>query len=339
MDLQRIFRLTRPIRGLPTFARYLLATLIVAVFLGLRSMSEPYLRGYPFLMFFPALILISVTLDRGTGIYAAVLSAVLAWYFFLPPVRSFAISNAAEVVVLVLYVGVGVFLAIVIEALRITADSLQKANAQLERADGFNRLLLLDVNHRVKNHLLSVTSLLRLSTKGISDARAKAAIEEAASRIDVLGKVYNRLHLGDRTTVVRSRDFIIPLVDELRAGVIGVRPIALRSYADEVEITSSQAVPIGLIINELIENALKHAFPDDRAGEIWVRFEREGERYCITVEDNGVGLPPDAAPGSGTKLVRSLAQQLGGELRQRNDGGASTAIAFPVELPTARRQG
>jgi two-component sensor histidine kinase len=333
MDLETLFRWTRPVRGLPVSARYILAALIVLVSFALSVSVAELIGNYPFLLFFPAVIFISLVLDRGTGAFSVLLSTGLTWFFLLPPHNSFAIHGAAHFASLVIYVLVGLFLAGVIEALRVTANSVHESKLELERAAELNRLLLIDLNHRMKNHLLSATSLLRLSMRGVSDDAARGAMEQAAGRIDILGKVYDRLHLGDDATIVSSRDFITALVDDLRAGVIGVRPVVLRCQAEDVELSSGQAVAVGLIINEAVENALKHAFPDERPGEIAVRFENGGATCRLSVTDDGVGLPPDRKTGGGSRLTRSLAQQLGGELRMLGPPGVCATLTFPTAPP------
>lgn len=317
---------------MPLALRYLGATAVVFLFFGLRSMTEPALGGYPFLMFFPAIIFIALVFDRGTGVFAVLLSAALAWWFFIPPRGSFKVGDWQVLWPLTLYVVIGLFLALVIEALRTTAERLQSTKAALEKAATLNELLLVDINHRVKNHLTAVTGLLRLSQREVVDPAARSAMAEAARRIDVLGNVYTRLHLGERATVVSAREFLASLCDDLRSGVIGVRPIALRCHLDEADLPSSVAVPLGLIVNELVENSLKHAFPDDRAGEIEVVFAREANGYRLAVGDDGIGFDPATSrKGGGSRLVRSLAQQLGGRLEQSGPPGARYEIRMPLD--------
>lgn len=322
------------LRRAPIFVPYLLATLIVVAFHWLRAWLEDglgVLGPYPFLLFFPAVILVAVLLDRGTGVFAVVLSTALAWYYFLEPKKSFVLASPEAWVPLVLYFVTALFLVSVIESLRATVGKLERARRALERADQFNKLLLVDINHRVKNHLQSITSLLMLSERRLTDPAAKEALRQAASRIAVLGKVYDGLHLGRRETAVSSRVFIQALCDGLRDSVIGLRPLAIRAQVEDVELSSSQAVALGLVVNELIENAIKYAFPDGRAGDIDVAFRREGERYCLSVQDTGVGLPgAELSGGTGGRLLRSLAHQLRGELDMQNDGGLKVTLVFPV---------
>lgn len=322
-----------PLRRLPMPVRYLLATCIVLGFFFLRAQLSGPLANYPFLLFFPAVIIVSLLLDRGTGVFAAVLSSALAWYFFVEPKGSASVRSLAAVLPTIIYFATSLFLAAVIEALRVTVTKLSRTSAELARADGMNRLLLMDINHRVKNHLQSITALLRLSERDVEDVKARAALEQAAGRIAVLGKVYDRLHLGQAATAVSSRDFMETLCADLRNSVIGLRPIALRARITDVELTSSQAVALGLVINELVENAIKYAFPSG-AGDITVSFAAvDDARYRLTVSDTGVGMPGAAAAserGTGGRLVRSLAQQLGGELSMESDAGLTVTLVFPI---------
>ncbi|MEH0196495.1 DUF4118 domain-containing protein [Caulobacter sp. CCNWLY153] len=334
MRLEKVFAWSDPLRKAPLWVRYILATAVVLAFFALRSAFSPLLGGYPFLLFFPAIILTSMLIDRGTGIFSVILSALLAWYFFVPPLRSFALPSVQGAIPLLLYVIVALFVAMVVEALRSTAERLVHTAEKLERSSEINRLLLLDVNHRVKNHLASISGLLRLSARELDDPRALRVLDNAVGRINVLGEVYARLHLGERATVVASRDFIQSLCEGLRQSVLGVRPIALRVQVDDVALSSMQAVPIGLVINELVENALKHGFPEERAGDIYVSFTAVDEDLVLSVEDNGVGFDPTATKtGGGTRIVGSLVQQLGGRIERLGPPGLRIVTTLPRESP------
>jgi two-component sensor histidine kinase len=316
---------------MPVWLRYVLATAIILLFFLLRSMAGSLMDNYPFLLFFPAIVFVSVMFDRGTGVYAVSLSAVLSWYFFLPIRHSFRLERPEAILPVALYVVVALFIAMIVEALRTSAEGLRAAKAELEKAAELNRLLLMDVNHRVKNHLASASGLLRLTLREPTSPDPRSVIEEAARRIDILAQVYNRLHLGERTTVVSGRDFITGLCEDLRASVVGRRPIELEATADDTDLGSNQAVPIGLIINELIENALKYAFPDDRPGRITVCFDCAGTRCVLTVSDDGVGYDPATArKGGGARLIRALAQQLGAAIETGGSPGALVRLTFDL---------
>lgn len=334
MKLERAFVLSTPLRRMPVALRYPMATAVVLLFFAIRALFGALMGGYPFLLFFPAIILISVLFDRGTGVYAVILSAAVAWFFFIPKLNSFEMTDWSAALPLALYVLIGLFVAVLIEMLRSTAERLAQTAAKLEQSNSLNQLLLVDVNHRVKNHLASVSGLLRLSLRDLKEPQARQAIENAVGRINVLGEVYARLHLGERATVVSSREFITSLCEGLRSAVTGVRPIALRVHVDDIALSSTQAVPLGLVINELVENALKYAFPDERPGDICVGFEAQDEQLTLAVRDDGVGFDTQTARvGGGTRIVRSLVQQLGGKLEVRGAPGSETIVRLPREAP------
>jgi two-component sensor histidine kinase len=334
--LDRIFKLAQPVRATPIWIRYGMATAIVLLAFVLRLATAPAMNGYPFLLFFPAIVIVSIAFDRWTGAYAVALSAALAWYFFVPIQRSFRLESWDAAVPLLLYVIIALFIALIIEALRRTAQRLKTTKGELEKAVELNRLLLMDVNHRVKNHLTSATALLRLTLREASVPDPKMVIEDAARRIDVLAKVYDRLHLGERTTVVSAREFITGLCDDLRDGVIGDRPVSLKVTADDADLGSNQAVPVGLVVNELVENAIKYAFPADRPGAIEIRFECQQGRCVLTVADNGVGYDPQSArKGGGARLIGAFAQQLGAQIDRDGPPGTLVRLRFKLSSDDA----
>jgi two-component sensor histidine kinase len=170
---------------------------------------------------------------------------------------------------------------------------------------------------------------------------ARQALTDASDRITALARINTRLdlHRPDGDPEVDSRGFIDGLVEDLRDALVGLRPVELASSVEAHVVSMVRAVPLGLIVNELVVNALKYAFPDDMEGRVHIHFRRIGDEDVLSVEDNGIGYDP-AAPaqgtGLGTQIIRSLAAQLGGQARigpARSDGnrpGARWTICFPV---------
>jgi two-component sensor histidine kinase len=141
----------------------------------------------------------------------------------------------------------------------------------------------------------------------------------AAERVSVMAKVQRRLVRSEGAVWADSRSFIEELCRDLESALIGLRPIRLDIEAESHPIPLTQAVSVGLIINELLVNALKYAFPDDQDGRVSVTFTRRDDEYCLAVSDNGVGLhaaPDSIAPpstGLGQRLIRSFVAQLVGQ--------------------------
>lgn len=202
---------------------------------------------------------------------------------------------------------------------------------KLKTANAHKQLLLKDINHRVKNHLQTISSLLSLHKHRIVDATARETLEIAILQIRVLARVYDRLQLHESATKVDAGDFIEALCADLRTMILSRRSITLRSSAETVPIESSHAVLLGLAINELVTNAAKYAFPGDREGSIDIVLRQHQDEMRLEVLDDGVGLSPDALSGRGRDLVASFAHQLGGSAEWlSNDVGTHVVIRFPL---------
>ena len=194
-------------------------------------------------------------------------------------------------------------------------------------------VLLKEVHHRVKNNLQVVSSLISLQAEELKDAEARAALRESRQRVRSMALIHESLYRSENLASIRFKEYIDTVVKELRrsydnAGVsisVDVEPILL-------EIGS--AVPCGLIINEILTNALKHAFPGGRQGSVFLRMRRSGaSRIELVVEDNGVGFPEGIdyrkVTSMGMTLVMSLAQQLDADIRMENAGGTKYTVEFP----------
>ena len=304
--MQSFLIFARSLRRLPIFWRYGLATVFVLAAFGARMLAWHDLAAYPFLLFVPAVLLSALLLDYGSGIYAALLSTALASYFLIQPVGSFVISRG-DLIAAAIFLLTGVSLAAVIEFMRKLVD-------RLDAAEQAKDTQLHEVNHRFKNNLQIISALLTLQVRDQDDPQTRAILAAAAERVRVIARVHERFRPTPGGGSVSMRDYLEELGADLGNSLRGSRPIAVRVTADPVEIEMGRAVQIGLIINELVTNALKYAFPDGRDGAVDVVFRTEQDIAEIIVRDNGIGLPTNAAPGLGTRLVTLLARQLGGEL-------------------------
>ena len=191
-------------------------------------------------------------------------------------------------------------------------------------------VLLADINHRIKNHLLSISGLIRMSRRCVTTlAEAEEALDAAAARLTVLGRVYDRLQVREAQTAVRADDFLEGLGADLRVTLVDLRPIAVIVRADPVALDANRAATVGLVVNELVQNALKYASPEDRAGSISVRLTCPDEECRLEVADDGLGLSPDGADhGTGSRLIRALAQQLEGQLEWAGPPGTRVTLRF-----------
>lgn len=223
-------------------------------------------------------------------------------------------------------------------------------------------ILLKELSHRVKNNLQLIISLFNLQARALGDTGARQALQEAAGRVRAMALVHERLYRSPTLASIPIRDYVAGVCEQLaNAASAPARGIALVQEVDALECGVDTAVPLGLMLNELVSNSLKHAFPDGRRGTVRVRLARVPDgaaqecpgppdagrtaaaaaepTMCLTVVDDGVGLPPDLDRTSphtfGLKLVSALSDQLHARLSlSRGDhGGTCAAIVF--RLPAA----
>jgi two-component sensor histidine kinase len=209
---------------------------------------------------------------------------------------------------------------------------VERQVAGLETSDAQKDLLLRDINHRIKNQLQIVAGYIVLGQRDVGDDKAAEVLGTAANRLKVLARVYDRLQLGSETTKVGARGFIEELVNDLQPGLVGLRPISLRAEAEEAELSSGRAVTIGLMVNELISNAVRFAFEEEEPGNILVYFRRCDADFCLEVIDDGRGFRSEARSGSvGQRMLRALVQQLDGSVAWAGPPGTRVSVTFPEE--------
>ncbi|MBV8518400.1 MAG: PAS domain S-box protein [Acidobacteria bacterium] len=199
--------------------------------------------------------------------------------------------------------------------------------------------MLREIHHRVKNNLQVTSSLLRLQASAIDDSATRQIFEETENRIRSMALVHEKLYQSTDLSRIDFADYIRSLGLLLFNGsALNPEKIVLRVAGPPIFLSiDDTAVPCGLIINELLSNALKHAFPGGRAGEIRVELTDGADGWIhVVVRDDGVGLPPDfdmnKAETLGLRLVQGLAQQIDGRVAvERGQRGATFVFAFPRE--------
>jgi PAS domain S-box-containing protein len=198
--------------------------------------------------------------------------------------------------------------------------------------------LLKEIHHRVKNNLQVTSSLLRLQAAAIGDDRARAMFEETENRIRSMALVHEKLYQSTNLSRIDFGDYIRTLGELLfRSSAINPDNVTLEVGGAVVFLSIEIAVPCGLIVNELLSNALKHAFPDDRPGVIRVHLRVEDDGTIgVSVRDDGVGLPAaldvERTETLGLRLVAGLVQQIEGRMTiERGAAGAGFNVVFPAE--------
>ncbi len=212
---------------------------------------------------------------------------------------------------------------------------LQLVNARLvvdlESSLSLQKTLLNEVRHRTKNNLVLVDSIMGLQLRAIKESSARALLDTLRNRVRAIGLVHDRLDEGGAGQIIRADNYISAVVEGFRTSLIpkGTR-VKIKTDIEPLELETETAIPLGLIVNELLTNALKHAFSNGRRGEIRVSLSTEAGGFRLAVRDNGKGLGGKNADGLGMTIVHALAEQLGGSLTIEGSSGTSVELAFEI---------
>ena len=209
----------------------------------------------------------------------------------------------------------------------------KRAEDQIQASLREKDVLLREIHHRVKNNLQIVSSLIDLQSSHIDDKETLALFAESRSRIRSMALIHEQLYRSTDMDRIDFETYIELLVDGLARSVAVSPRVSIRTDVRPFRLDIDRAVACGLIVNELVTNAIKHAFPPDATGDIQVRFGCEHGDVCeLVVSDNGTGIEPgkEMSDSLGMELVESLVGQLGGKMAVSSNGGSSFSITFPA---------
>lgn len=210
----------------------------------------------------------------------------------------------------------------------------KKAEVELRSLLKEKETLLREIHHRVKNNMQVISSLLSLQAQKLDDVRAREAIKECQERIRSMSLIHDKLYQQEALHRIEFSSYLRSLAAHLfHAYQVDASLIQLKIEAEKTFLNLNTAIPCGLIVNELITNALKHAFAPGQKGEIIISLnQKQNGNYLLKVKDNGRGLPPELnlkEPGTlGLEIVTILVNQLGGRLEIKVDGGTEFQISF-----------
>ncbi len=208
---------------------------------------------------------------------------------------------------------------------------LAQTNALLEKKNQENELLLKEIHHRVKNNLEVVSSLLALQGAHIEDPHVLDAITESQNRVHSMGIIHQRLYQGENLAAIEMKDYFVHLSEGILDSFGLEGRIQVECAMEELELDVDTAVPIGLIVNELLTNALKYAFPQQQPGRIRISLREDAEQTLhLEIADDGVGKKDIASQGTGfgTQLIQLLTRQLAGQLTEKVENGTVISLAF-----------
>jgi chemotaxis protein methyltransferase CheR len=215
-------------------------------------------------------------------------------------------------------------------------DITERARLEREHAAARERIgmLLQELTHRVKNSLQFIAAMVIIEARSQKSSEGKAALERVSHRITALGQLYSQLSKADTVEAVDAATYLDELCRDLIASVNkeGDTPIVLKTEIESELLPTDRAIPIGLIVNELVTNAVKYAFPGEAKGTVMVTLKRTRGELRLTVADDGQGLLPQRADsGLGGRLVDGFAQQLGGKVERKSDSqGTTVRLILPL---------
>ncbi|MDB6454329.1 sensor histidine kinase [Falsirhodobacter sp. 20TX0035] len=337
--VSRVFRTVSHLilvqRG-PAF-RWGFAALSFAIAVSLRwTLNGALASGFPFLTFFPAIILTAFFCGRWPGIAVSVASFFASWLLFVSEPGTLNLSPAALTAM-----GFFAFIAITdILLIDIMTGAVQDLEEERRRSATMaeqGRLMFHELQHRVSNNLATVAGLLSIQRRAVRDEVARKALDDAVARINAVSRMKRLLH-DPTAQEVDFGAFLKNMTDDMIATAGAEGRIGVTLDCPRLAIPRDHAVPLGLIATELLSNAIEHGFAGDRSGRIALRLSQEGGDVVLRIEDDGHGLPDtfrvEESSSLGLTIARQFAQQMGGRLRMAASptGGTLSELVFPKEV-------
>ena len=241
--------------------------------------------------------------------------------------------------ILLIIMGIGTLVLVLIYRnyrLKQTSNlKLGEANKELNLKNKQNELLLKEIHHRVKNNLELVKSLLALQSAKLEDSATKDAMMASQNRVQSMGIIHQKLYQGENLGSIEMKDYFLNLGEGILDTYNADDKVKIECAMDNLELDIDTAVPIGLIVNELLTNALKYAFPKDGKGNILISLSQSTpETLTLKVADNGIGKVVGITPkgtGFGTQLIQLLTQQLDGKMIEEYTNGTSILFQFKTK--------
>lgn len=282
----------------------------------------------PFALVQPAVLAATLFARWPTGIFVLIVAQTYAWYFVLPVHGSFVLEDRTDAWRILINATAGLLVIIIADVFRrAVRRTAAERDARIQERD----LFLREIDHRVKNSFALVAGLLDMQRRRTDDSGTREALDAALSRVQSIAQAHR--HLYRDAAVADKADMKVYLADLCQAlsdALFLSGAIRLTCSAEAALLPRDRAVSIGLVVNELVTNAAKHAFHGRPEGTIGVAFERVEGGWRLTVSDNGIGLPPTVREGAlGRRLIDAFSTQAGGTLSHRT---GETGTAFTLDL-------
>ncbi len=220
--------------------------------------------------------------------------------------------------------------------LDVNLEPMIQAQKQIEQLLESKETLLKEVHHRIKNNMSTISGLLWLQAESLKEPVASVALMDAQSRINNMMVLYNKLYRSENFRVISSKEYLDDLIDHIRDTQDPTSKIFLETDIQDHHMDSKKLLPLGMILNELMSNVYKYAFPKGRSGRIEISLTfPDANTMVLDIKDNGIGLPDSIIQtktdtGFGFVLITMLVEQQGATMELRNSPGAHFTIRFPI---------
>lgn len=276
----------------------------------------------PFGLILPVVLVATLFGRWQAGVTCLLLSSLYAWYFVIPVKGSLSFETPSD--------GPGVFVNITAGAFVVLLAELFRRTVRQALSD--REVLFREIEHRVRNNFASVASMLRHQIRQNSqDKTVFAALHSALGRVESYAIVNSFLYRGENYTgLVDMRAYIEQLCDSLRGTMTQLKPITIRHQLEPITLQRDQAIVVGLLVNEVVANALKHAFANRERGDVLVRFVSQDGVPILSISDDGRGLSGERSNTSlGFTLIAALAEQANAKLAiETASNGTTVTFTF-----------
>ena len=212
-----------------------------------------------------------------------------------------------------------------------TIQSNKRKNKLLQKKNEEKGFLLKEIHHRVKNNLEIVSSLLALQSEQITDRKVRDAMQKSQHRVHSMSMIHQKLYQGKSLSAIEMKDYFTNLSSYILDTFDAGDRIEVLCRMQKLELDVDMAIPIGLIVNELLTNSMKYAFPNGEVGEVCISLVEKDSQLFLEVSDNGIGKPladDNEGTGFGTQLVSLLTKQLEGKMSLTVKDGTSVSFEF-----------
>ncbi|KCZ93797.1 sensor histidine kinase [Hyphomonas johnsonii] len=290
----------------------------------------------PYAPIYPAILIATLFGRWQAGLITFVGTFAYAWYFVLPDTHSFHFLNPSDGPRTLVNGTAAVVIAIFAELFR---RAIRRAAAERDRELETHQLLLRELDHRTKNNFAMVASLLEMQRRHHESEEVQEALAVAGARVHSFAAIHDSIYSGaDYVDEISMPNYLASLTRMLSDALFMRDTVTISLGCDAVSLPRDRAVAIGLVMNEVVTNAAKHAFEDGQSGEIRVEFRQPPSgRWVLSIVDDGKGMPsepaqPDGRSGLGSRLMDAFARKAGGELTVERPAVGTRVLLVETEL-------